>query len=313
MKRVLVTGATGFVGRHCLAPLVARGYEVHAVSTAGRPPAGDDTPRDVRWHASDLLRAGAAARLLAEVEPTHLLHMAWYAAPGKYWTAVENLGWVRASLELFEEFVRHGGRRAVSAGTCAEYDWTFGFCSETLTPLAPATLYGNCKHALRLVMEAYARLSGVSAAWGRLFFLYGAHEHPDRLVSSVIRRMLRRERVPCSHGRQVRDFLYVEDVADAFVALLESAVEGAVNIASGCPVALREVVGLISQRLDGDDLVDFGALAAPQGDPPFLLADVRRLNEEVGWRPRLSLSEGLAQTIEWWRSHAGVEARGSGD
>jgi nucleoside-diphosphate-sugar epimerase len=306
MKRVLVTGATGFVGRHCLAPLGARGYEVHAVSTAGRAP--DDAPPDVRWHACDLLRPGASARLLAEVEPSHLLHMAWYAAPGKYWTAVENLAWVRASLELLEEFARRGGRRAVSAGTCAEYDWTFGFCSETLTPLAPSTLYGNCKHALRLVWEAYAREAGVSAAWGRIFFLYGAHEHPDRLVSSVVRRMLRRERVPCSHGRQVRDFLHVEDVADAFAALLESETQGAVNIASGRPVSLREVVGLIGARLEGGELVDFGALAAPQGDPPVLLADVRRLREEVGWRPRLGLGEGLARTIEWWRSRADDEA-----
>lgn len=301
MKRVLLTGATGFVGRHAPPALVARGYEVHAV--ARRVP-GADAAAGVRWHAADLLDAEQGAQVLAAVAPTHLLHLAWYAVPGQYWTAPENLAWVRASLSLLEAFARQGGRRVVMAGTCAEYDWTGeGLYREERTPLRPATLYGTCKHALRLVVEAYARQAGMSAAWGRVFLLYGPGEHPQRLVSSVVRHLLRGERAPCSHGAQRRDFLYVEDVAAAFVALLDSEVTGAVNIASGRAVTLRELVNQIAEQLARPELVDFGALPAPAGEPPLLAADVTRLHTEVGWQPRYTLAEGLARTIDWWRAH----------
>ncbi|HEX8180175.1 MAG TPA: NAD(P)-dependent oxidoreductase [Pyrinomonadaceae bacterium] len=300
MKRVLVTGATGFIGRYALPALLARGYEVHAVARRAQ---ADAAAGDVRWHAADLLDQAQATRLLAEVTPTHLLHLAWYAVPGKYWTATENLAWVCASLNLLTAFAAHGGRRVVLAGTCAEYDWTGdGLCDEARTPLRPATLYGTCKDALRQMLEAYARQSGLSAAWGRIFFLYGPHEYPQRLVAAVIRGLLRRERVPCSQGTQVRDFLYVQDVAEAFVALLESDVSGAVNIAAGAGTTLREVIKRIADQLDGHELVQLGALPMASGEPPRLVATVARLRDEVGWQPRFALDDGLAETIAWWRA-----------
>ena len=153
MKRVLVTGATGFIGRHSLAGLLAADYEVHAVTL--EPPLVD--PSSVVWHRADLLDTHHIPDLLATVRPSHLLHFAWYATPGRYWIAPENLQWVQASLGLLQAFTHAGGRRVVMAGTCAEYDWNYGFCSEAITPLAPRTLYGVCKHALQMMLTSYAR------------------------------------------------------------------------------------------------------------------------------------------------------------
>src|SRR3989442_8434630 len=159
MKRVLVTGATGFIGRHVLGPLVERGFDVHAVTHA----APLSTGSACTWHVLDLLDTAHIAPLMQAVRPSHLLHLAWYAVPGQYWTALENFAWVQAGLELLRRFHEAGGVRVVMAGTCAEYDWTYGYCSERITPTRPHTLYGTCKLALQSILEVYAREAHLSS------------------------------------------------------------------------------------------------------------------------------------------------------
>ena len=237
-KRVLVTGAAGFVGKHCLPLLLDKGFEVHAADVV----IPENNLHDVCWHNADLLDVQKTDELIESIRPTHLLHFAWYAKPDEYWNSVENIRWVEGSLRLLRAFHRTGGRRVVMAGTCAEYDWKYGYCSEEATPLAPSTLYGACKNATQHVLKEYSKVTGLSSAWGRIFFLYGPFENPCRLVPSVILNLLSNKEAPCSHGRQIRDFLYVKDVAAAFVALLVSDVRGPVNIASGKPVALKDII-----------------------------------------------------------------------
>ena len=125
-------------------------------------------------------------------------------------------------------------------------------------------------------------------------------------MAAVITELLRGDLARCTHGNQIRDFLHVEDVASAFVALLDSTVEGAVNIASGQPVALREVVLAAADCLGARERVRFGVLPALENEPPLLVADVRRLAGELGWQPNYDLAAGIAQTVRYWQAGNGT-------
>lgn len=295
MRRVLLTGAGGFVGRACIAPLLARGFEVHALARAARPwPAGV-----VGWQ-GDLLDVAALPGLLARIAPTHLLHAAWDVTHGAYWTAPFNLAWLEAGVALLRAFQAAGGQRAVGVGSCAEYAWTADVLAED-GPAAAATPYGRCKRALGDAFAAAGGM-GLSTAWARLFFPYGPGEQGGRLLPSLMAALRDGRPFPTTAGTQRRDFVFVGDVGEALAALLGSEVAGAVNIGRGEGVALREVVGLVAEAMGRPDLVRFGALPIRPGDPPALVADVGRLAREVGYGPPTGLREGLALSIAAFRA-----------
>jgi nucleoside-diphosphate-sugar epimerase len=300
LKRVLVTGATGFIGRHSLPKLVDAGFEVHALSRVNY----DKKPScsGVFWHTGDLFINGVVEKVISEVKPTHLLHFAWYADPNKYWTAPENFLCVQASLSLLQVFAEQGGKRVVMAGTCAEYDWRYGWCSESVTPLKSGTSYSACKNDLQNMLSIYSSQFGLSSAWGRIFHLYGPYEYCMRLVPSVISSISQGEAFFCSSGEQVRDFMYVTDVALAFTDLLSSDLLGPINIASGEGMSIKTVVKTIGDKLGRPELVNLNAHPSGLSNPPLLLADVRRLKDELHWSPTVDLDEGLDKTIAWWKA-----------
>jgi len=298
MTRVLVTGAAGFIGRQVLPLLAAAGHTVHAVSSRAQPPA---LPA-AQWHRADLRDAQQAAAVIDAATPTHLLHLAWCTDPADYRTSPDNERWRIAGAALVEAFGRRGGQRAVIAGTCMEYDWRDGLCREGVTPLLPDTVYGRAKCALGSELETLAAAHGFSTAWGRLFFLYGPHEKPQRFVPAVIRALLAGEPARCTHGRQVRDYLHVADAARAFVALLDSQQQGPVNIASGTGVPLGEIATALAQAAGRPELLRLGALASPPGEAPRVVGDVSRLTA-LGWQPQFTLAAGLRDTLDWWCRH----------
>jgi nucleoside-diphosphate-sugar epimerase len=302
VSRVLLTGASGLIGGHVLTALTEAGHDVHAVARRR----GAELP-SVSWHEADLL---AGCEIVAQIEPEVLLHLAWYAEHGAFWSSPENLRWVAASLELLRAFAAAGGRRVVIAGSCAEYEWGAEHdLDERASPLRPRSFYGVCKDALRRVAEVYAREAALELAWARLFFLYGPGEAPARLVPSVIRPLIAGERAQTTAGEQVRDFMHVRDAADALLALMRSDVIGPVNVASGQGVSIAAILEQIGALTGSPELIERGARATPASEPTRIVADVTRLEHEVGFRPRVGLREGLASTIEWWRVRAGEPGR----
>jgi nucleoside-diphosphate-sugar epimerase len=296
--KVIVTGGSGYIGRHALSPLVDSGCEVYAISR--QRDVDFKWPRGVRVITLDLFDDAARQKMFAEISPQWLLHLAWYAEHGKFWEAKENIAWLSLSIRMLGEFAQYGGRRVVVSGTCAEYRWNGEPCREASTPLEPRSLYGICKATLFKFLEAGAGRLGLSYAWGRIFLLYGSSESEARLIPATARALLEGRPALCTHGEQIRDFMHVEDVARALVRILTSGVRGPVNIGSGEPISIAQAVGELAQRAGRAHLLRLGALPPRDDDVPVLIPDIARLRDEVGFRPALSLAEGLQKTLAWW-------------
>ena len=292
--RVLLTGASGFVGRYVLNALQHQGIEV---VTAGRARAQPS----VTFIEADLLSVSDFGPLVQQVQATHLLHLAWYAEHGKYWTSPLNLRWAEATTRLVEAFCAAGGQQVVIAGTCAEYDWAHGYCREDSTPLNPATLYGTAKDATRRLVMAVCAQHQVPCAWGRIFLPYGQGESASRLIPSLID-VFRGEREPFGvNATAYRDFLHAYDVAEGFVRLLTTGASGAYNICSGEPVRSAEVVTTLATLLGADPEPVLALTTERPGEPTLLVGENLKL-KALGWRPALTLAQGLERTLHGEKS-----------
>lgn len=304
-RRVLITGGCGFIGRQTIAALVDRGFEV---CLAGRSPPPTDLAEQARASGGliahrvlDLLDPDIAAAMIAEVRPSHLLHLAWDTRHGLFWTSTDNARWVAASCRILEAFIRCGGTRCVAAGTCVEYAPADVPLAEATSALGPTTPYGVAKLAFRKALVEASSRDGLSAAWGRVFHLFGPHEHPARLVPGAILSLLEGRRFAATAGRQVRDYSSVVDVAAAFVEILDCDLTGDVNVASGSATTIADVLQTIGETIGRPELIALGDVPTSPSDVPVLTADASRLRGRFPQLFSVALRERLSETVDWWR------------
>jgi nucleoside-diphosphate-sugar epimerase len=302
--RALLTGATGFVGSNVAKALLRDGHEVWATLRPGADRSRiADVEADMHFIEHDLLVDQPQS--LARLEPELCIHAAWYVEPGRYLSSPLNVDFVGASARLALALAESGCRRLVGLGTCYEYDVDSGRLSEE-TQTRPQHLYSASKLSLFLLLEQIAALTELEVAWARLFYLYGPYEDERRLVSSVAQALVRGERVEVTAGEQLRDFLHVEDVGSALAAIAGSEVFGSINVCSGEPVTVREIVETLGRTAGRPELIALGARPYADGDPLVVSGDNQRLRREVGWSPRIGLADGLEQTWQWWRDQASL-------
>src|ERR1700722_3468126 len=295
-SRVLVTGAKGFIGSACIDLLGLEDIDVYAVSSQNLK---NEKYQNVTWVQLNLLDPQSCEKIIKEINPTHLLHLAWTAKPGKFWTDSENFQWLKGSLSLFESFFKNGGEHIVGVGTCAEYEPNQMECSEFETPTLPSSLYGFCKLACGIGAQASATLFDKQVTWGRLFYPYGPSEPPGRFLPDIIDHLLMQQPIKCGTGNQIRDFIYVKDVANVLIKLLKADMPGFINIGSGDPVSLRDVAKIVTKELGFSELIQFGTRQPLTQDSDRIVANIDRLKTDLKWTPSYSLEKGIKEMIKY--------------
>jgi nucleoside-diphosphate-sugar epimerase len=299
--RVWVTGASGFIGAQVVRILRHNGCQVIAHV---RPESNlwrlNDVVNQITLVKGDFTDQDWLCSALAQHRPEACIHLAWYTAPGKAADAPDHLAALNGSIPLLQELIRVGCSQIVMVGTCAEYGTSVGCCQED-SPTHPMTLYAAAKLSLCLLGQQIARTAGVNFAWARPFFIYGPAEDKHRLVPALFHALSRGEKYPVTLGEQVRDFLHVEDVANALWTLISQRASGIFNVSSGQPVTVRQISETVGDILGCTELIQFGALPYRVWEPMNICGDNQKL-QQLGWTPRSSLVEGLRNTIAWWQT-----------
>lgn len=301
--RVLLTGATGFIGSHVARLLVTQGHAVTAVVRR----------QSSRWRLQDIESAlqtvcaesdglNGLRCNLERVQPEVCLHMAWESVDG--WSASTNVDSAVFSLLMLRAALESGCRRIVVAGSCFEYEPAATPLSEE-SPVRPHDLYSASKHAVHLIAHQLAGIHGASLAWLRIFNTYGTHDDDRRLVPSVVRALVGGKIAEATAGEQIRDYTHVEDVASAVWTVATSSHSGPINIASGVPVTVRDLATTAARLVGKPEMLRLGVRPYRQGEPMIVRADVSRLRNDLGWAPRYDLERGLAQTVQWLRGRYG--------
>lgn len=267
---ILVTGGTGFVGRQVLRSLTKRKILMRLVLRTG----SDrylDLPSGVEViNTADLFRADVSwwKEVLTDVDT--VIHLAWYAEPGKYLTSSINLDCLQGTIEMAKACIEADVRRFVGVGTCAEYDLRQGVLGPD-SQLNPQTLYAACKAAVFQVLSQLLPPAEIEFAWARLFYLYGEGEDPRRLVPYLHKALGRGEPAELTSGRQIRDFMDVQIAGSMIADLALSDRQGPVNICSGIPITVRQLAEQIADEYGRRDLLTFGARPDNLFDPPCVV------------------------------------------
>ncbi|RCV90915.1 NAD-dependent epimerase/dehydratase family protein [Billgrantia montanilacus] len=271
MKKVLVTGVTGFVGRQVMRALSSPAVKLVPVVREGKEDLVNTLPNVERVVTTADLFAEDVAWWTQQCQGVDVVvHVAWYAEPGKYLQASQNMDCLIGSLNLAKGASNAGVKRMVGVGTCFEYDLTCCILPVD-TPLKPLTPYAASKAALYLNLSQWLPAQSIQFAWCRLFYLYGEGEDERRLVPYLRKQLEKGEPAELTSGRQIRDFLDVREAGKKIADIAQGGYVGPVNICSGVPITVRQLAQQIADEYGSRDLLKFGARPDNLVDPSCVL------------------------------------------
>ena len=211
-KKVILTGSTGLIGKEAVLPLKNAGFEVICLNSK----------------ICNLFNKTDIVNCFEKFDANYLIHFAWFTGEN-YLSSEINKKYLDSSLFMLEQFAKNGGKRAVFAGTCFEYQFKDTPLKET-DPLAPQTLYAKCKVDLNKKASDFCSKNGISFGWGRIFYVYGHNEGPTRLTASILNKLKNDQPMQVNYGQLEKDYIFTKDIAQAFTTFLNSKQEKIVDI-----------------------------------------------------------------------------------
>jgi nucleoside-diphosphate-sugar epimerase len=289
-SRTLVTGASGFIGTRLLDRLLADGAEIHAVTRRTRA-----SGEPVVWHELDLAETGHVRRLVEDIAPDLVFHLAGDSRAARDPDLVEatfrsNL---TSTVNLLGALAEQGTARVLLAGSL----------EEPAPGEAPSSPYAASKLAARSYADLFRTAFGLPVVVLRVFMVYGARQQDlKKLVPYVTLSLLRGQAPRLTSGRREIDWVYVDDVADAFVAaaVADDPAAASVDVGSGTTCSIRALVEQLVELVDPAIIPEFGAIEDRPSEQ-IRTADVDAAARAIGWRPQVGLDEGLQRTVEWYR------------
>jgi UDP-glucuronate decarboxylase len=285
-KKIMLLGCTGEIGSRLTLLLINSGYEVFGVRAT----------RECKI--KHPLHSCYDINLLDEeleldflgMKPEVLVHTAWYTAPNQFWESELNSSWVNASKRIISDFEDSGGKYLVVTGSCAEYTWNLNEPLKETSPELPASQYGRS----RLELLNWIRNRELPFLWTRTFFQFGLNEPAGRLIPSLIDSLIEGKPYIIRSGKDVRDFVYIEDVVDILYYLISQQQKGVVNIGSGVGIeieaASRKVIGLLGR----EDLITFHDQVSQKS---IVVSNPEKLNSIIGVYPWRTLDSALSESV----------------
>jgi nucleoside-diphosphate-sugar epimerase len=305
-KRVLVTGASGFIGSHVVRRLLAKGAQVAAMTrsvSAVTPVRLVDVADRIELVEADAADRSSLESLARSLSPEFVVHLAAFTHVGKSFERVEeNIRTnIHGTVNLLQALAA-GCERVVFVGTSEIYgDAPVPFAEDD--PVRPVSPYAVSKYAAERYCLMFHHAYGWPITCLRPFNAYGPWQTPDRIIPETILTALRGGELAMTEGHQTREFNYVEDLAEGIVAALSASdIDGElVNLGCGTDISLRALATRILELMESSLTPAFGALPYRPTEIWRMYCDSSRARAWLGWQPRHSLDEGLAKTISWYR------------
>ncbi len=313
MKRVVITGATGFVGANLVRRLLADQHEVHVLARPGRSQWRLDSIKDrLHMHSTDLCNGTQLSRQLKKIEPHWIFHLAVYGAYPNQRDRTEMVqtnyvgtcNLINAALDVgFESFV--------NTGSSSEYGFKDHAASEREW-LDPNSCYAATKAGATLFCRYMAKESGLRIPTLRLYSVYGPLEEAGRLMPTLIRYAMHGTLPPLVSPDIARDFVYVDDVTDAYVraASMPLSEPGVVyNVGSGIQTTIRELVDTAKSIFAVSSPAAWGTMEARQWDTTAWVGDIQAIGADLAWSPQTDLAGGLRRMRDWFLAEPDLTKR----